>query len=279
MEKAAPGDKSIVDGWLNRYLVAAGGGDALAGISLSRTMVKAMLGPAPSLAFSAIGAFRFTGAYQLERRAALEARYDLMPETLLGSSVMDALSAIDVIAEVPTGTDVIYPQGSVLGAALRDAAALIKAQIGVRVIAIDLGGWDHHTSELTRMQALGSELAAALAAFHADLETQSNRTLTLCMTEFGRRVEQNGGGGTDHGHGGIMLALGGGIAGGRVITKDNQWPGLAPEDRWMGQDLMVTTDFRDVFAEVLSRHMLMSDVDPVFPDFSADPWNFPGLYL
>jgi uncharacterized protein (DUF1501 family) len=216
--------------------------------------------------------------YQIERRAALETRYDLMPETLLGSSVMDALSAIDVIAEVPTGTDVIYPQGSALGAALRDAAALIKAQIGVRVVAIDLGGWDHHTSELTRMQALGSDLASALAAFHADLETHSNRTLTLCMTEFGRRVEQNGGGGTDHGHGGIMLALGGGIAGGRVITKDNQWPGLAPEDRWMGQDLMVTTDFRDVFAEVLSRHMLLSNVDPVFPDFSVDPWNFPGLF-
>jgi uncharacterized protein (DUF1501 family) len=270
MEKAAPGDKSIVDGWLNRYLVAAGGGDALAGISLSRTMVKAMLGPAPSLAFSAINAFRFTGAYQIERRAALETRYDLMPETVLGSSVMDALSAIDVITEVPTDTDVIYPQGSALGAALRDAAALVKAQIGVRVVAIDLGGWDHHTSELTR-------LAAALAAFRADLGTHSNRTLTLCMTEFGRRVEQNGGGGTDHGHGGIMLALGGGIAGGRVITKDNQWPGLAPEDRWMGQDLMATTDFRDVFAEVLSRHMRLSDVDPVFPDFSVDPWNFPGL--
>ena len=279
MEKAAPGDKSITDGWLNRYLVAAGGGDALAGISLRQTKVKALLGPAPALAFGSIGSFSFTGNYPIERRAALETRYELMSDTLLGSSVADAFSALDTIAGVPTDTDVIYPEGSALGRALKDAAALIKARIGVRIIAIDLSGWDHHTSELSRMDAVGGELAAALAAFREDLGTDSNRTLTLCMTEFGRRVAQNGGGGTDHGHGSIMLALGGGIAGGRVITKDAQWPGLAPENLWRGQDLAVTTDFRDVFAEVLRRHMGLADLAPVFPDFPVDAANFPGLYL
>ncbi len=279
MEKAAPGDKAITDGWLNRYLAELRSGDALTGISLRGTKVKAMLGPAPALAFSSIDGFSFTGAYQLERRAAFETRYELMAETLLGSSVQDAFTAIDTIADVPTDTDVIYPQGSALGRALKDAAALIKAQIGVRVIAIDLGGWDHHTSEIQRMETVGGDLAASLAAFHGDLATHANRTLTLCMTEFGRRVAQNGGGGTDHGHGGIMLACGGGIAGGRVITKDDQWPGLAPENLFMGQDLAATTDFRDVFAEVLSRHMGLANVDPVFPDYSPDPANVPGLYL
>jgi uncharacterized protein (DUF1501 family) len=278
MERAAPGNKSITDGWLNRYLAAAAGGDPLAGITLKTTKVKAMLGPAQSVAFSSINAFSFTGAYQTERRAALETRYELLPGTLLGDSASDAFAAIDLVSSVPRDTDVVYP-GSALGNALKDVAALIKGQIGVRVVAVDLGGWDHHTAELANMNAVGSNLAASLAAFHADLGPHQNRTLTLCMTEFGRRVNENGGAGTDHGHGSIMIALGGAIAGGRVITKDNRWPGLAPENLWNGQDLAVTTDFRDAFAEVLRRHMLLANVDPVFPDFTVDPANFPGLYL
>ena len=77
-----------------------------------------------------------------------------------------------------------------------------------------------------------------------------------------------------------MLALGGGLAGGRVLTRNGQWPGLAPEDLYGGQDLAVTTDFRDVFAEVLVRHMGLSvaEAAPVFPDFSVAAANFPGLF-
>jgi uncharacterized protein (DUF1501 family) len=134
---------------------------------------------------------------------------------------------------------------------------------------------------LGRTNAVGAELAAALASFHQDLGPSAATTLILCMTEFGRRVAENGGGGTDHGHGGIMLALGGGIAGNRVILKDGAWPGLAPENLFNEQDLAVTTDFRDVFAEALSRHMLLnaSEMTPIFPGFTVDPANFAGLYV
>ena len=123
-------------------------------------------------------------------------------------------------------------------------------------------------------------LADSLAAFQQDLGAQGATTHTLCMTEFGRRAAENGDGGTDHGHGGVMIALGGGIAGGRVITKNGQWPGLATANLFNGEDLMVTTDFRDVFAEALNRHMLVnvSDLAPVFPGFSVAASNFPGMY-
>lgn len=102
----------------------------------------------------------------------------------------------------------------------------------------------------------------------------------LAMTEFGRRVDENGGDGTDHGHGGVMTALGGGIAGGRVILRDGAWPGLAPAQRYIGQDLQ-TTDFRDAFAEALNRHMGLatSAMGPIFPGFSASVSGFPGLYV
>jgi uncharacterized protein (DUF1501 family) len=99
------------------------------------------------------------------------------------------------------------------------------------------------------------------------------------MTEFGRRIDENGGDGTDHGHGGVMMAMGGGIAGGRVIVKDGVWPGLAPADRFIGEDRRSTTDFRDVFAEALNRHMgLAVSAWGRCSGFSASASRFPGLY-
>jgi uncharacterized protein (DUF1501 family) len=278
MDRAAPGNKSIVDGWLNRYLTVAGGGQSIAGISMSAAKTKSLVGPAPALAFDSIAGFTLTGDWALERRAALEVRYELVPG-LVGGTVTDAFNALDTVASVDTTTSVTYPAGE-LGAALKDAAALIKANIGVKVIAANIGGWDHHTNLLVNLAALGGELSACLKAFHDDLGSDLGRTLTLVMTEFGRRVDENGGDGTDHGHGGVMIAMGGGIAGGRVVLKDGQWPGLAPANRYIGQDLQVTTDFRDVFAEALDRHMGLAvpAMGPIFPGFSANASRFPGLY-
>ena len=128
------------------------------------------------------------------------------------------------------------------------------------------------------MDNRGGDLAASLAAFWEDLGACQSTTLTLCMTEFGRRPAQNGGGGTDHGHGGLMTAMGGGLAGGRVILKDDTWPGLAPDDLFNGQDLQVTTDFRDVYAEVLDRHIGLADPGRVFPSFNSVASNYPGLF-
>lgn len=280
MDRAAPGNKSIIDGWLNRYLGVAGGGQSIAGISLSSAKKKSMQGDAPSLAFDSIASFSMSGEWALERRAALEVRYEATPGTLLGGAVLDAFNAVDVVGGVDTSTTVTYPAGD-LGAALKDVAALVKADIGVKVVAVDIGGWDHHTNLLVNLATLGGELSACLKAFHDDLGADLGRTLTLVMTEFGRRIDENGGAGTDHGHGGVMMAMGGGISGGRVIVRDGLWPGLAPANRYIGQDLQVTTDFRDVFAEALNRHMglAVAQMGPVFPGFSANASRFPGLYV
>jgi uncharacterized protein (DUF1501 family) len=145
---------------------------------------------------------------------------------------------------------------------------------------MNIGGWDHHTNLLVNLASLGTELSGCLKAFHDDLGTDLGRTLTLVMTEFGRRVDENGGDGTDHGHGGVMMAMGGGIAGGRVLVRNGQWPGLAPANRFNGQDLQVTTDFRDVFAEALNVHMglAVSQMGPIFPNHSVSTGAFPGLY-
>ena len=75
-----------------------------------------------------------------------------------------------------------------------------------------------------------------------------------------------------------MFALGGGVHGGRVLTRNGQWPGLAPENLFENRDLAVTTDFRDVFAEVLRRHLGVADPSTILPGFVADAAREPGLW-
>lgn len=277
MERAAPDDPLVGDGWLNRCLASLGASDSWAGISLGPAKALALVGAAPSLAFSSIEDFALLGPEG--RRAALEAMYQSASPVELEDASQQAFSAIDVIATVETGTEVVYPPGP-YGAALADAAALIKANIGVRVVAIDIGGWDHHEGENNQMPGVGGSLAAGLAAFRSDLGGDLSRTCTLTMTEFGRTAAENGTGGTDHGHGSFMAAMGGGVVGGRVLLRDASWPGLGPGDLFEGRDLEVTTDFRDVFAEVLNQHMGLSlgSLAPVLPNHVVDAGNFPGLF-
>jgi uncharacterized protein (DUF1501 family) len=291
MEKAAPGNKSITDGWLNRYLATIGSNATVAGLSISDAPQLAMRGGAPNVAFSAINTFLIQGDFAAARRVALESHYAGSTDTI-GIGVESAFSAIDVIQSVNTATSVVYPNNK-LARALKDIAAIIKAEIGVKVVAVDLGGWDHHSNLNTNLGTVGGEdgdgkayeLDRSLGAFRDDLFNSGgtnylDSTLTLCMTEFGRRVAQNGGAGTDHGHGGVMFAVGGGIAGGRLILKNDDWPGLTPEDLYIGEDLQVTTDFRDVFAEALNAHlgMSLSAMAPIFPGFTPKVGSFPGLY-
>ena len=98
--------------------------------------------------------------------------------------------------------------------------------------------------------------------------------VVLTMTEFGRMIRQNGSGGTDHGHASCLFVVGSRVKGGKVY---GQWPGLAPEQLYEGRDLALTTDFRDVFAEVAARHLGVSDLARSFPGFRSTPADFRGF--
>jgi len=98
--------------------------------------------------------------------------------------------------------------------------------------------------------------------------------VVLTMSEFGRTVAENGSGGTDHGHGTAMLVMGGGVRGGRI---QGPWPGLDSEHRFQGRDLAVTTDFRDLFGEILVRHCGATRLDAVFPGHTGSASHFPGV--
>ncbi|NNL66875.1 MAG: DUF1501 domain-containing protein [Myxococcales bacterium] len=279
MERAAPGDKSVSDGWLNRYLALAGEGNVLAGISLGWSDEESLAGPAANLSLSSLSEFRFQGSFPEERKAAIRALHAAHPQSLLSMRTEEALAVEETLSSVSTDTNVTYPQGG-LGYRLRDLAALIRADVGVHVAGLSMGGWDHHDAEIEQLGPATSNLSACLGAFYQDLGVDANRVLTLVMTEFGRTVQENGTFGSDHGRGSIMLALGGGVSGGNLLLKDGVWPGLAQNPSGPRRDLEVTTDFRDVFAEVLNRHLgvSMADLGGIFPSFAPDANNFPGLF-
>jgi uncharacterized protein (DUF1501 family) len=277
MDYGAPGDRSITSGWLNRFLGAAGMSDPLGAVTLGTRVGKSLRGPAPSTAISSIAEFKATGQLAF-RRPAIETMFASTANPLLQSLGPQTFQAVDRVGSVSTSTGVTYP-GSQFAAALKDLAALIKGDIGVRLGTVDFGGWDHHAAENAELPGMLDDLAHSLAAFAQDLGSDFDRTVVLVMTEFGRRVAQNGSLGTDHGRGSVMLAMGGAIAGGRILLRDDTWPGLAPENLESGIDLPVTTDFRNVFAELLTRHMGLADAGPVFPNHTLDPDLYPGLFL
>jgi uncharacterized protein (DUF1501 family) len=95
------------------------------------------------------------------------------------------------------------------------------------------------------------------------------------MSEFGRAVSENGNRGTDHGHGNAMLVIGGGVHGGKVYGR---WPGLAVEQRHDRRDLAITTDFRDVFSEIVVRHLALENPTAIFPGYDVKASRFPGLF-
>jgi uncharacterized protein (DUF1501 family) len=118
------------------------------------------------------------------------------------------------------------------------------------------------------------DFAQALAAFATDLGERLSDVVVLTMSEFGRTIRENGSAGTDHGHATAMLVMGGPVRGGRILGP---WPGLEPANRFEGRDLAVTTDFRDLFGEVLTRHLGATDLTAVFPGHDTRPDRFPGV--
>src|SRR5437762_7718487 len=157
-----------------------------------------------------------------------------------------------------------YPRGR-FGDSLRQVAQLIKANLGVEVAFADIGGWDHHVNEGSvqgQIANLTREFSQAIAAFWTDLGNLGEDTVIVTMSEFGRTARENGNRGTDHGHANVMFAFGGNIQGGKIY---GDWPGLAQEQLYEERDLNLTTDFRDVLGELVTRHLGNSHLASVFP--------------
>ena len=202
----------------------------------------------------------------------IEKLYGGSVDTLLstaGKQTSESVKRVEALlknAPAPS-SNAAYTQ-SELGRRFSDLAKLIKADAGLKVGFLDVGGWDNHYEEGSTNGYLGyalRDLGPNLGAFFTDLGDRARDVVLVSMTEFGRTLNENGARGTDHGHGSVMFILGGPIKGGKVYGK---WPGLEPENLYEGRDLQVTTDFRQVHSEVLRKHLGVTHQQNVFPGFN-----------
>lgn len=274
MERGIPGNKTLGTGWLSRHLQSATvmSGEIGAMVA-SNSVPTSLLGALGVAAVSGVGGLDYSGHWsQVEaQRLAMRRMYD--GSTWIQKSGSQALDIVDQIALAGGGYTAqfgaVYP-GNSFGSALQAIAQLVKLQVGLQVAAIDLGGWDTHENQGTNGQGqfagLVGTLSQGLTALYTDLTNHVNSLTVVVMSEFGRRVRQNGSIGTDHGHGNIMLVLGGGINGGRVYTA---WPGLAEEQLDERQDLKITTDYRQVLGEIVMRRLKNPRLLDVFPNGPA----------
>jgi uncharacterized protein (DUF1501 family) len=277
LETAAPGQRNVTQGWMNRWLATESTVGRFAGVTIGPSRALSLQGAVETASFVSLDTSQAGDFLQEPRRVALEEGFRAGADAQIETAAEQMLAMSTDIAAISRTTTVVYP-GTTFASELRDAAALIKASIGVRAVAIDLAGWDHHTEANTRLPIIAEDFSVALEAFHRDLGSHATRTLVLATTEFGRTAAENGGGGSDHGHGSVLFALGGGVRGGRVHLRGGHWPGLAPADLHEARDLAVTTDFRDVLAEVLRRHLGVADPGALPLGFVANPSNELGLF-
>ena len=261
----------VTSGWLNRHLAVAGSDAAFQAIGFGNAIPASLRGAAPVIGINGIADFTLaTASTQKPLLAAtLAALYD--GNTRLAATSVQAIGAVDELAsenpgQFPVANGAVYPAGR-FGSQLRELAQVIKADMGLEVAALDIGGWDHHVSIAQVLPPLLTELATGLAAFHADLGARMANITLLTLTEFGRRAYQNASGGTDHGSAFCSFALGGGVNGGHVYSN---WPGLRDADLFNG-DLDVTIDYRDVLSEALGKRLQNNDMASVFPGFAAGP--------
>lgn len=272
MERAAAGT-SMRTGWLDRMLGVTGATGPLAGVSLGNAMpARLFAGPSADISMASLDRLALAGeSAKRPMAAALRKLYASAPAplaapALAADSALTATAALRATAYAPAN-GAAYPS-TPLGAALRDVARMIKANAGLAVAAVDCGDWDMHEGLGTavkgqRMYDNLLDTANALAAFAADLGPSGMANVTLVtVSEFGRRVAENGSRGVDHGHGNAMLLMGGGIKGGKVYGS---WPGLSAGALIAG-DLAATTDYRAVIGEILQKRCGFGSLSDVFPE-------------
>jgi uncharacterized protein (DUF1501 family) len=276
MESGTPDVKSTRDGWLNRYLATcdtceAGNATPFRAVAMTAQTPRILQGPAPAVAMTSIDAFTVRSAGGMVER--LEALYRTGSADLVHATGAETFDAVKRLREADPrryapANGAEYPRGE-FGQRLRQVAQLIKSDVGLEVAFADVGGWDTHVNQGGATGQLANRLGdfgAAIAALVSDLGDRMDDVVILTMSEFGRMARQNGNGGTDHGHAGVMFALGGTVRGGRV---HGQWPGLARESLFEGRDLALTTDFRTVFSEVAASHLGARESARLFPGFES----------
>ena len=241
---------------------------------------RTLQGTAPAVAIPDLKQFKMYGPQQTVE-GGFEAMYAQTVDQALRGVGHETFEAVDQLKKINPDkyqpeNGAAYPKNR-FGQSLMEIAELFKADVGLEVAFLDSGGWDHHVNEGGAQGQLANllrDLGQGIAAFHQDMGDRMSDVVFVSMSEFGRTARENGNRGTDHGHANCMFVMGGDIKGGRVYSR---WPGMSEGQLHDGRDLAVTTDYRSVLGEILSRHMRDENLKTVFPGFANDPKQFLGV--
>jgi uncharacterized protein (DUF1501 family) len=262
-------------GWLGRHLLATPDRQApLRAVALSSFMPESLGGAVGPIAIRSIDDYKLNSDKpgQLEK---LERLYSSGQDVLSRAgrdtlSVLKRLDETDVKSYQPEN-GATYDLEKHMGRALREAAFLIKADMGLEVACLEMDGWDTHVAQgktTGLLPPLLKELGAAIEAFRKDLGSLNKRVTIVVQTEFGRRLRENQALGTDHGRAGMMMLMGGGVKGGQVY---GEWPGLVHSDGKLMENLEVSTDYRAILLEVLEKRLMTPDPASIFPSLKQGP--------
>jgi uncharacterized protein (DUF1501 family) len=285
MESGTPGLKSTQDGWLNRALQAE---DArcrcthtpFRAVALGADVPRTLAGSVPAIALSNLNSFAVGGRGPAPSPAAsaFEAMYGDSGDRIFHPAGEETFEAVKMLRTANPGqytpaAGADYPN-SEFGNNMKQIAQLLKANLGVEAAFTDVSGWDTHQNQGSVNGQLANRLkdfSDSIGAFWRDLGDGAANVTLVTMSEFGRTAHENGTGGTDHGHANAMFVLGGEVKGGKVYGK---WPGLDNDQLNEGRDLALTTDYRDVLGEVVTRTLGTSNLEQVFPGARIAPNNF-----
>lgn len=280
MEHGESQARTIGGGWLGRHLRWRAGREMtpLSAIAIGPTIPESLRGAPSASALKSLDELQIKTPSNDSRAVsqALAAMYGAEVGFLSqpGRATLDLLNRVESLRNKPyqVENNASYPDDD-FGSGLREIARLVKAHVGLEAACVDLGGWDTHFFQgaANGLQAGQIDLLGrGLAAFDADLGHERERITVVVMTEFGRRVYENGSLGTDHGRGFAMMILCSRINGGKVFGSK---PDLNAEDETLlaPGGLKITCDYRSVLAEVLAGVMGNRDVRHVFPGFQPQP--------
>lgn len=284
MESGTPGVKSTRDGWLNRALQGTGGKEdsPFRAVSMTQQLPRSFYGKAPSIAMTNLADFTVkAGRYTQELKGGFEGIYHENAKDSLSETGAETFEAVNFLkqanpAQYKPENGAAYPNTQ-LGRSLRQVAQLIKAGVGLEVAFAEMGGWDTHVNEggpRGQLANLLRDFSGSIAAFATDLGKRMDDVVVITMSEFGRTARENGSRGTDHGHGNAMLVMGNAVKGGTVYAE---WKGLKDDQLNEGRDLIVSTDFRDVFAEAAAKHLGARDLNALFPKYTVNRAKFKGF--
>jgi uncharacterized protein (DUF1501 family) len=279
LERGSDGESGADSGWLGRHLFATSrsSDSPLRAIGWGEALPTSLRGYVSANAFRLISDYHLNGD-PAQVNLMVTALAALYQNNTLGDAANATLRALEIIRKIDV--DHYQPERSAaytetdFGRGLKQTAALIKADAGLEVACVDLGNFDTHILQGVTLQGgvgglplLVKEFSDNLRAFHDDLGDRMGRVTLIAMSEFGRRVQENGAGGTDHGHGGVLYVMSEHTIGKPVLAT---WPGLQ-SDFLADGDLQITADYRDVLGEILTKRTGGTDLASVFPDHTIKP--------